>query len=254
MNYQSQPQPLYKVDNNSTRLMIGLKWDPRQTKIKDKSASGALSLVTYILSILFWVPSQFVSLFTRKVTAAPSKLSNNVLYNAQNIDKKSDDGSSREENFTQYDLDLYCYVFDQQNELLFINGPENENMISDNGVVYSSGENYTGRGIYDDESAYIDLSKITNNHANFFIVVVSDCKYDFASLDNQPVIRIVDSKFEKELKSISIPTDKELGKGRFAYIYARLSQQDGVWNFHPIQTFAQDQNDILPILKNDLQK
>ena len=254
MEGPSDSKLLYQVDNNSTRLMIGLKWDPRRTNIKDKSASGALSLTAYLISVALWVPSLFVSLLTRKVTAAPSKLSNHILYNAKNIDKKSDDGTTRESNFSQYDLDLYCYAFDDKNDFLFLNGPETENMISGDGVIYSKGEDFTGRGIYDDESAYIDLKKITNQHANFFIVVVSDCKYDFATLDNQPQIRIVDSKLEKNLTSVDIPTDKDLGAGRFVYIYARLSQKDGVWNIHPIQKFAHDPNDILPILKTYLPK
>jgi stress response protein SCP2 len=250
----SYSEPLYRITSNSTRLMIGLKWDPRQAQAADKVSAGIFSSLGYIGSLALWIPSLFVSLITRSLTAAPEKVSNNVLYSAQNIDKKSDDSTTRESSFDQYDLDLYCYAFDDKNELLFINGPDDENMFSDDGVMYSSGEDFTGRGVYDDETAYIDLNKITNKHAHIFIVVVSDCKYDFANLDNKPKIRIVDSKSEKELASFEIPTDSELAPKCFAYVYAKLSQHEGLWTLHPIEKFIYDPKDVPSILETYLNK
>jgi stress response protein SCP2 len=246
--------PLYRINSNSTRLMIGLKWEPRRENIADAPSAGFLSSFGYMISIILWIPSLFVSLITRSPTAAPQKVANKVLYIGQNVNKKSDNSSSRESGFDQYDLDLYCYAFDENNQFLFLNGPENENTFSDDGVMYSSGEDFTGRGVYDDESAYIDLNKITNKHANFFITVISDCKYDFASLDNKPKIRIVDSKLEKELVSFVIPTDSEFAPKSFAYICARLSQHEGSWALHPIEKFVSDEKDVLPTLKLYLDK
>ncbi|OFW88249.1 MAG: hypothetical protein A3B66_10300 [Alphaproteobacteria bacterium RIFCSPHIGHO2_02_FULL_46_13] len=250
----SNSEPFYRITSDSTRLMIGLKWEPRQAQLTDKASSVFLSSLGFIGSVLLWIPSLFVSLITRNPTAAPQKVSNSVLYAAQNVDKKSDDSTARESDFGQYDLDLYCYAFDDNNQSLFVNGPDNENMFSDDGVMYSSGEDFTGRGVYDDEAAYIDLDKITNKHAHIFIVVVSDCKYDFASLDNKPKIRIVDSKLEKELASFEIPTDSELAPKCFAYIYAKLSQHEGVWNLHPIGKFVYDPKDVPSFLETYLKK
>ncbi len=251
MTAQHQSQ-LYSITSNSTRLMIGLSWEPRQEKVTDTASSGLLSSLAYAASVALWIPSLLVSLITRKPTAAPQKVSNKTLYSAQTIEKKSDVAGARERDFNQYDLDLYCYAYDNKNQFLFVNGPEDENMFSDDGVMYSSGEDYTGRGIYDDETAYIDLNKITNKHANFFIVVVSDCKYDFASLDNKPKLRIVDSKAETELASLTIPTDSEFAPKCFAYICARLSQNEGVWKLHPIEKFVYDEKDVPTILKSYL--
>jgi len=254
IQHPSDSEPFYRITSNSTRLMIGLKWEPRQAQVTDKVSAGFLSSLGLIGSVILWITSLFVSLITRTPTAAPEKVSNTVLYTAQNIDKKSDDSATRESGFDQYDLDLYCYAFDDNNQFLFVNGPEDNNMFSDDGVIYSSGEDFTGRGVYDDEAAYIDLDKITNKHAHIFIVVVSDCKYDFASLDNKPKIRIVDSKFEKELVSFEIPTDSELAPKCFAYIYAQLSQHEGAWTLHPIEKFVYDPKDVPSILETYLKK
>lgn len=249
---QSRSRPLYNVTNDSARLMIGLKWEPRKAGLTDKGTAGAFSIVNYALTLLLWIPGTIVSLFTRRPVDRPRFVDTDTVYNSLNVNKEADHDTARESGYSQYDLDLYCYAYDEQNQFLFVNGPEDENMISDDGVIYSSGEDFTGRGVYDDESAYIDLKKITNRHANLFIVVVSDSKYDFKSLDNKPRIRIVDSKLEKELVSFDIPTDLDIAANCYAYLYAQLSQKDGTWTLHPIEKFVRHADDVRSVIESHL--
>lgn len=245
-------QEIFTQTPDKTRLMIGLNWDMRKPEATEMigahTITGSVSVVTFI----FWLIRTIVAAIVYVPTLGkvnwfielPRDTPSAMIHETMSVKNKVADGvSSREGSYKQYDLDLHCFVLDSEDNIAARIGPEEENMVGSSAAIYHSGEEFTGQGVYDDETIHIDLRKLEAELSKFYIVVTSDNRFDFSQLDNKPKIRIVDSKLEKELSVVEIPTELPEAKGKHGFICGCLTKSGTSWSFKPIQQFCDFEQD-----------
>ena len=132
-----------------------------------------------------------------------------------------------------FDLDASAFILGENKKLL---SDENfvfyNNLKSPDGAVIHTGDNLTGEGEGDDESIFIDLSKINHLATEICFVVTihkaDERKQNFGQVHNS-FIRVCDKneeimKYELE-EDFSIETAVEFG---------RLYKKNGQWKFEAI--------------------
>jgi stress response protein SCP2 len=194
------------------------------------------------------LPKNVFNLIFKRKFLFPQNTLAHSLYSAERKDKLNDDDSVRETEYRLYDLDLICYFFDKENILRTI-APSEKNILSPDEKIYHSGEDFTGQGVYDDETIYFNLKNTDENNANYFIAVISDCKHDFGSLDNSPKIRIVDSRNKKNLREFQIEVTSNSAIGKFAYLHGKMNRHLTEWAFESINLFFETEEEMLKYIK-----
>jgi stress response protein SCP2 len=245
----SKSELLFLETPESTRLMVGLSWEEKKVDHKDLLSSHFIIAFSYILSIAMSLPKNIFNLIFKKRFLFPQNTLAHSLYSAERKDKLDDDDSVRETEYRLYDLDLVCYFFDKENILRAI-APSEKNLISPDGKIYHSGEDFTGQGVYDDETIYFNLKNAHENNASYFIAVISDCKHDFGTLDNSPIIRIVDSRYEKNLHEFKIEVTSNSAMRKYAYLHGKMSRHSNEWYFESINLFFETEEEMLKYLKS----
>ncbi len=242
--------PLFKSGESPHTIRIGLKWEPRTEKnIIRKAYYARGALVSNILYIPMWAISLLVGVLIFILTLGKNKnyLPGSLIKNTLDYDliydtnperaEKIDQENTREDT-TEYDIDLYCIARRKSDGEMIKVGPEDKNMFSPDETIFHSGEDHTGQGVYDDETIHLDLEHAAQTYSEFFIIIRSDCNYDFASLDNKPKIRVIHSKTEREICTHIINTLAPDAKNKYTYIYAKISESNNIWTLQSIEKFG----------------
>ncbi len=250
------------IEGDNTRIKIGLSWDPRAAGVVRKTIYTSGTHIANIIYLPMWFIGFIRGLLLYIATLgklnefpeAPNKkalLNSNTVYSATNRDKRHDEENERE-NYYEYDLDLYCMALSKSTGELIKVGPEDHNLLDPQKIIIHSGDENTGQGIYDDETISLDLIEAQEFYDKFIIYVTSDCSHDFSKYDNNPTLRFVTSKTEKEITKLTIDTENVASKGCYGYIFAMVYKDSDIWKAKVIDEFTVDHESLLNIVKDKL--
>lgn len=121
-----------------------------------------------------------------------------LLFSQKNIDRPE-----RDKDFKNFDIDLHCFIYDENKNLVTEINPESKNLVTEDGAVYHSGEESDGAGVFDDETIHIETINVPDNYHYFVFCVSNDCAHSFDKIRNLK-IRLVDSQSETTLYDYAI--------------------------------------------------
>lgn len=136
----------------------------------------------------------------------------------------------------QHDLDIACFVFNEQGEYIDFVGSMAQDAMDSTGCIYHSGDDATGEGISDDETISVELGGLPHETTDMFFVVEVMSDHSFPDIAN-PTIRIADGMTDKHLYECQI---NEGGIGAKAFLAARISRNDRSptgWDLHVISEY-----------------
>lgn len=136
----------------------------------------------------------------------------------------------------QHDLDIACFVFNENGEYIDFVGAMAQDAMDSTGCIYHSGDDATGEGISDDETISIELGGLPFDTTDLFFVVEVMSDHGFAEISN-PSVRIADGMTDKNLHESSISGSGHAAK---AFVAARISRNDRSptgWNLHIIEEY-----------------
>lgn len=197
------------------RIVVGLSWDPKEENSKIWALKNLINSISYAVT-------------------------------KQRIMEKLD-MPERDAHYTLFDLDLYCFAYDQKGMLKAQIDVTAWNTIDESGKIYHSGEDMDGMGGPDDEQVHIEFKNLPDDYNDFFFVVESDSRHNLSAVSNAQ-IRIADSMTEKNQLHVDItklPENKE-----FAFVFCRLHKNDGRWMLQNLSDFTDFQENWSDYLKN----
>lgn len=153
--------------------------------------------------------------------------------------QKTEDLEGRDEKYAQFDMDLHCFVFDQNKNFLFEIDPTTEKTVNpgESVSVYHSGEETDGAGVYDDETIHIETKKTQDDYSYFVFAVSNDCAFSFDKINNLK-IRLVNSLDDSTLHEKPVDSGENDG-----YVYGCVYRQQDKWFFTPIEKYIKfDEN------------
>ncbi len=134
----------------------------------------------------------------------------------------------------QHDLDIACFVFDQDGNYVDFVGAMAQDAMDSTGCIYHSGDDATGAGMGDDESISVELADLPGTTTDLIFVTEIRSDHVFSQVDD-PTLRIADGMTDKNLYEYHMTDPK--GANTTACIIARitrdLSSPTG-WSLHPI--------------------
>ena len=194
----------------SDRILIGLSWD--MDELDRIKLEQFIPFQRYICHVTDYVEDMIHA----------GRLYNYYRKNTN----EHDDPNKRNVEFNRFDLELYCYVFNNKKELIEVISPDFKQAIDNSETIYSTGEDFTGFGGLDDEQIYIETKHMPEHYKHFIICVRSDCKFDLNDIKN-PILRIADSKTNTDFFKCEIGTNDD--QEHSALIAAHIYQKDGQW-------------------------
>jgi len=266
--------------SKSGRIYVGLSWDD----IFDKTASNTLTkneikgamitallkpkfIIAYIVFVLFFTllgQAIYVALFSFNWSILlvlfissniafglwmRSALNKGGIHYLIDNQQKSEDLPGRDKKYGQFDIDLHCFVFNQNKEFLFEIDPTPEKMLNpgDPMSIYHSGEETDGAGVFDDETICIETNKLKEEYCYFAFAVANDCAYDFDKINNLEV-RLVNSKDEKTVHQSKINSNEADG-----FIYCYVYKENSKWFYKTIEEYVkfdeQWQDEIIKLVQ-----
>jgi stress response protein SCP2 len=204
-------QPLELTQSKHGRVLIGLSWDARtlsETEKREIYVSGLKDVL-----------KGDIRLFKANLARIHEKF----------------DSEGRDQSDVNFDLDLLCFIYDDEGGVSEAVTPEIWNAINDTGHVYHSGENMLGTGGPDDEQIYIHLNNLPPSISEFFIVVQSDCAHTLKNILS-PSVHVTDSQANKPLLKVEI--DKLPDSDRYAFVFCRIYRKDSGWRIENISHFT----------------
>lgn len=199
---------------NKKRLLVGLAWDDTPVSQPSRRKNIILNIFGTLLHSLMY------ALRSSKVD-------------------KNEDKPGRDINFSQRDLDLLCFIFNQEKKLVCTIGPDEDQMIEETNSVYHSGEEYTGSGVYDDEIIRIEIAKLPEHYHHFVFVVVSDSKLSLSECG--PIrLRLADSSTDKNFIAERLEAPNN---GSSAYIFSRLTRKGDGWDGEAVGRYTDFEGD-----------
>lgn len=202
-----QHKPFTITEEPPARFIVGLSWNPDEKKV---APPKAFKFLPSILSHLWRVEQGAKT-------------------------KEKDKALGRDMDSEEHDLDLYCYVFDNENQLKAIVGPEDNILFDPSGGVFHSGDATTGSGVGDDEIVSVVTTKIPAEYSHFFFVVKSDSKFSLDEI-NDPRIRLADGKTDINALSNPIASPPELKAA--GYIFCHVARTEEGWTCRNLDTYT----------------
>lgn len=193
----------------------------------DAQSMSILALMTSI--ILFGVALILALYVSYALYAISTQRDLFLIFSRKDIDEPG-----RDTYFKNFDVDLHCFVFDKNKELLFQIDPTTENLVNPGETicVYHSGEESDGTGAFDDEIVYIETRKLPEDYAYFVYAVSNDCAHDFDKI-NDLKIRLVESVSDKTLLEKNIDSGENDG-----YVFCCVYKSGDVWRCQPIEQYT----------------
>ena len=198
------------------RVLIGLSWNPKVLSNSEQRGQMLSGIKDVLFGNIFLVKA-----------------------NLERINEKMDE-KGRDENDPNHDLDLVCFVFDQDGKMQSLVDPDAWNAVDATGQVYHSGDDYTGEGANDDEQIHIELRDLPESIHEFFLVVQSDCNDTIDKVDT-PVIRVCDTMSNNDLLKVNL--EDESGNDKYGYVFCRIFRDQGEWNIKNISEFCDFEED-----------
>jgi len=230
------------------RFMVGLSWDAAvpdmDVRIGDgpKKGDKGGEFVYYLL----W-PFQFLRIFFISFF----KILRMDRYTKDMVRTKKL-GEKRDDRVTQFDLDLYCYIFDDVMQSVAIVGAKAERLMDESGKVYHTGDDQTGYGSGDDEQLFVETRELPENYRHFFFVVRSESKYSLDQFIN-PAVRLCDSKCDRDYLQSTIMPDPEM-KLAYNFVFCHVYRDGALWRFQNLDTYTGDGVNWLSYLPGLVQK
>ncbi|PPQ34828.1 tellurium resistance protein TerZ [Rhodoblastus acidophilus] len=139
------------------------------------------------------------------------------------------------------DLDASCIVFDANNQAIDV--VWFRQLRSKDGSIQHSGDNQTGEGDGDDETIFVDLSRLPAHIDTLVFTVNSFRGQTFNEVDNA-VCRVVDDTCNKELVRFNL-AEKGAHNG---VIMAVITRRQGPWSMKAVgaPTSGQTVQDLIP--------
>lgn len=217
---KGRSQPLEISETKSNRVVVGLSWDPKQSKALDnigkfhdpdnnmaqQAFSDAYDMVQTVKHAIYMKRSQ-----------------------------KTSDYDGQEVSFTHYDLDLHCFAYDNNGAFLYELSPSSFQAIDESETTYHSGEDFSGLGGYDDERVCIETKTLPDNYTHFFFVVKSDSKHSLLDIPSAE-LRLADSKTETNFSEVQIAPED--GDTSTAFVYAHLYKTGDSWHMKTIGEYG----------------
>lgn len=141
-----------------------------------------------------------------------------------------------------YDLDLTCYVYDDQGKFTDIVSGSQVVEQDQTGNIYHSGDDTTGKGGGDDERIFAVLGQLPQHIKSLVFLVTCKSAHNFGTVKN-PKVRLANAATDTEIESITL-NDK--GSDKNSYIFLRLVRNDGVdkseWSYEMIDEFHNNED------------
>ena len=139
--------------------------------------------------------------------------------------------------FETSDLDLSCYIFDDQKKFLEIVSPENSYMMDRSEQINHSGDNTEGHMPGDDEFVSVNMATLPDYIHKMVFVVTSPDKKPFKDVANV-VARVADGKTDEV--QLSYDLTKGDNEGKIIFVFAGLNRdenQKSGWALQNISEF-----------------
>ena len=228
---KGQSAPIQISETQSDRVLIGLSWDMKQfEKIKLPKPQ-----IMFVKSTIEEIENIIHRYRTFKFMDRPVN--------------EHDAPDARDDDFGHFDIDLYCYIFDENGEHVDTVEPDYKNLIDESETVYHSGDDFSGLGGGDDEQIYIETKKLPANYKHFLFVVKSDCAFSLDEVQNT-TIRVADSKTNDDFIKADISPAANLNAA--AFVFAHMAEIDGTWTLTNIGEYADADFDVAAYFKDGL--
>jgi stress response protein SCP2 len=137
----------------------------------------------------------------------------------------------------QHDLDLSCYIFDENKEYVDFVGAEGQDNMDQSGKIYHSGDDMTGEGEGDDEAISIELANVPDYVCHMVFLVEVNTNHAFGEI-HQPSARIADGFDDSNLyETVFGQTEGSDNKSYIiAEIYRNRTSPTG-WSLHNIDDY-----------------
>ncbi len=216
------------------RFLVNLTWTPRELpKLKvDVAAVPAANDTTGKIVFFLMKPFDLV----RILFLAPIKLLSFGMYASKS--SRGEDKAGRDTDADQFDLDLDCYVFNEDMLCKCVIGTEGDAlMIEGSKKVYHSGDDQSGTS---GEKVYVETAGLPADYVHFFFVVRSDCKYSLDQFRN-PLIKLADAKTEQPMLENTLIPQGELDIPRaYNYAFCHVYRSGDKWMFRNIDIHMGD--------------
>lgn len=234
-------------EQGARRFMVGLAWDDAAPNMdvrvgnapKDGDTAG--KFVYFIL----W-PFNFLRIFI----VSFFKLMRVDRYAKDQTRSKT--GDERDKTVKYFDLDLYCYVFDDNMQIAAVVGAKEDSLMDESGKVYHTGDDQTGYGAGDDEQIFVETANLPAHYRHFLFVVKSNSKYSLDQFIN-PAVRLCDSKSDINALHSTIMPDPEM-KTAYNYVFCHVYRDRDLWHFQNLDTYTGDGINWMGYLPGLLQK
>ncbi|MBI1214371.1 MAG: hypothetical protein GC185_00965 [Alphaproteobacteria bacterium] len=219
--------------SGARRFMVGLSWDAKvpnmdvSIKAPPKPDDTGGKIVYY----LTW-PFQFLRIFI----VSFFKLLRLGSYSKDMVREKKTD--ARDPSIKQFDLDLYCYIYDEAFQLVATVGAKEDKLMDESGKVYHTGDDQSGYGSGDDEQLFVETADLPENYRHFFFVVKSESKYSLDEFIN-PAVRLCDSKTDVNVLHSTIMPDPEM-KRAYNFSFCHVYREGDLWRFQNLDTYTGD--------------
>lgn len=112
---------------------------------------------------------------------------------------------------TQHDLDLSCFVFDEDGEYIDFVGAMAQDAVDQTGAIYHSGDDATGEGLGDDESISVELAGLPETTKTIFFVTEIRSGHSFGEVAD-PRMRLADGMTDNDLSVLSMAAPENAAK------------------------------------------
>ncbi|MEM9470227.1 MAG: TerD family protein [Pseudomonadota bacterium] len=137
----------------------------------------------------------------------------------------------------QHDLDINCFVYDQNSNFIDFIGAQAHETIDESGKIYHSGDNMCGSGDGDDETITVELANLPDHYKSLVFLVEVNGKHNFGEVLN-PEARLVDSMSNKELLHASLSEDTAKDRNALVFIaITKDSESPSGWTLHNINDY-----------------
>ncbi len=138
---------------------------------------------------------------------------------------------------SQHDLDINCYIYDQEKEFSDFVGSEVQDSIDQSETIYHSGDDQSGAGDGDDEYISAELAKLPQDIYGMVFIVEIRSQHSFQDVLT-PFARIADGFNDENLLEIPITGEKAVNSNAFIMCaIQRKSDSPTGWQLHNISEF-----------------
>lgn len=147
---------------------------------------------------------------------------------------------------TRHDLDLSCFIYNEQKELLDSVAAAQGRYADATGKIYHSGDNVEGFGEGDDEQISVELKNLSPDIHHLLFKVSIKSGHVFRDIQ-APEIRLTDAYSNHDF--LKVPLNHKEGQNKAAYIFAHIYRNESAWNLHFVGQYF-EKPDIHALIQN----